>query len=334
MKKELILIILFTFTTPCYAINGVQISSDSDGSAMSVCLFEDTVVWRSFDFNESTSKEYICYYNGSSRVVISPDGMEFDSATVPKIHNDMVVWHAKGQQGEQFNIFVFNGELYQFTHSTEGYNTDPCIYDGQISWIRDGYILMYWDKTGEIEITGDGGWKYSPDIYKGKIVWCGNNGHNEDDEIFYWDGTTVYQITDNDINDQNPKIGDNILTWEGHEGVDRDVYYCNLDDKIIHRLTETDDNRESPAVYENTIAWCDDRELFLYDVLTHQTTTYSLDQGGSIFSLYDTKVAIKSGGNLYLYDLTDVDPLNNDQEEKTDSGSGGGGCFISISSQY
>lgn len=334
MKKVWVFIILIVFTNPCYAIQGVQISSDSD-NATSVCLFENSVVWWSLEYHGIDDyKQNIYFYNDKTKdkIKLSSDGMELDSATAPKIHNDMVVWHAKGQRGERFNIFVYDGELYQFTHSSEEDNTEPCVYNDQIAWIKDGYVLMYWDKTGEIEITRDGGWKYSPDIYKGRIVWYGNNGHNEDDEIFYWDGTNVYQITDNDIDDQNPKIGNNIVTWEGHEGTDRDVYYCNLDDKIIHRLTETDDNLESPAVYENTIAWCDYRELFLYDVLTHQTKTYYLDQGGYELSLYDKKVVTRSAAQVYLYDLTDVDPLNNDQEEKADSGSGGG-CFIFTSSQ-
>ena len=104
--------------------------------------------------------------------------------------------------------------IHQLTTTDE--NSEPCVNDGVITWVRnrgiDGHEIYMRDLGNTIgvntRVTGNGGQKRGPsNVGSSWVVWAGRETPEEDWEIFFDDMSgdlTPTQHTDNEVPDTDP----------------------------------------------------------------------------------------------------------------------------------
>ena len=160
----------------------------------------DNVVW------VASMQSYEIFYNG---IQLTSDVHEDDIN--PKIDKNIVVWQRF--DGNDYEIFMFDGVTTRQLTDNEHNDTNPQISDGNITWCmtpkNEDSEIMYYDGENIFQLTDNNYMDADPQINGNKIVWSGNS------DIFFFDGNSVSQITNNLIIEHSAYIYDSHIVWLG-----------------------------------------------------------------------------------------------------------------------
>jgi hypothetical protein len=110
-----------------------------------------------------------------------------------------VVWY--GWDGNEFEIFLWNGVSVQQLTDNNYQDYEPMIHNGQMVWTiddasRNSSQIVFWDGASVEQLTCDYDTQNRhPQIHDGKVVWESSDG--TDSEIFFWDGIKEGSLTVN-----------------------------------------------------------------------------------------------------------------------------------------
>lgn len=124
------------------------------------------------------------------------------------IDNGQVVW--AGSDGNNFQIFLYDGSSTIQLTSDNSDHVDPVIDAGQVVWRGSDGIFLY-DGTSTVQLIDNPFYVGRPDIDAGQVVWSGGDGN--DSEIFLYDGSSTIQLTNNSVDDVFPLIDAGQVMW-------------------------------------------------------------------------------------------------------------------------
>ena len=198
------------------------------------------VVWEGLDGEHWK----IFFWDNSLRALTS--GRTDDRS--PSIHNGMVVWEHKDWYGDDFEIYLWDGESTKGLTHNDYDDRNPQIHEGHVVWERrrsgfNNYDIFFWDGTKAIDTRQYGS---NPLIDNDQLVWTIYDG--KDYEIGYWDGSQIImeQLTDNNIDDLSPQIYKGRIVWRAGRFEDAEIYY--RDNRGVFRLTDDDCEDYGPQI--------------------------------------------------------------------------------------
>jgi beta propeller repeat protein len=171
-----------------YFYNGSQVIAITDNvdeptSTYGFDISGDTVVWEE---NDGYLNTYLKLYNSDNAPGLSAGQYN----TSPKISGNNVVWKTHDDNGENNQLYFYNG-----SDSIPLHIADPTIISVQY----------------EYEISGN------------KVVW------QVDDEMYLYDGDKIVTLTNNNFSDSDPQIDGNTIAWLGNDGNDTEIYTVSLE---------------------------------------------------------------------------------------------------------
>jgi len=110
------------------------------------------------------------------------------------------------------------GEIHKISENIED-DFHPRIWNGQVVWQGfdgDDFEIYLFNGTNTIKLTSNLHDDVNPSIRDGMICWMGYHD-NWDPEIYVWDGTEITRLTDNDYEDRDPRTAGGRVVWEGNE---------------------------------------------------------------------------------------------------------------------
>ncbi|MCF7975899.1 MAG: hypothetical protein K9N55_18935 [Phycisphaerae bacterium] len=257
------------------AIEGQIIGEDGD--QMNPDVWEDTVVWQSFQTESDESAHWDVWaarmphmdsYNlfNISRVLDNDEQM-------PRISGNTVVW----EDGPLESTSIYGSDITDVNRPVEfaianyaSKQSAPAIDRLTVVWQDnefgdwDIYGSDIWlrNRPEEYSVTPFEAHQTAPAISGKYIVWQDQNAGNWDIYAARMDGPCLVHlppVTD-DVSDQvNPAIDGQIVVWQDGRHGDWEIYAAHLRTGKQFRITRNPANQIRPAVYGRVIVWQDDR---------------------------------------------------------------------------
>ncbi|GEM_PF-1488507 len=235
----------------------------------------------------------------------------------PAIYGDKVVW--QDNRNGNYDIYLYDvtvGEETQITANSADQKY-PAIYEDKIVWEdrRDGRPSVYlYDLTAKEErkINLDSSQvAYTPDIYKGKVVWTDYS------HIYVHDLTSgqTTMATTNSGSRYIPAIYEDKIVWQDYRNgaSNSDIYMVDIITGQEIPISAHQKEEGRPAIYQDKIVWDDfrndQRVIYFYDLNSDEERQVSLNSTNQGYpDIYQDKVVwydYRDGRpDVYLYDLT------------------------------
>jgi hypothetical protein len=199
-----------------FLYNGTEVENitDNDSDDRYPVVSGSNIAWLGRDSN---NRWQIFLYDGATISQISNNPPSAFGDTVlpsPDISGTNIVWSGYDPDGDDFEIFLYNGtEIVQITDN-DSEDRQPVVSGTNVAWSgwdgNDFEIFLY-NGTEIVQITDNDSHDEDLNIDGSRIVWEGAG--TSWTEIFLYDGVTTTQITNNSLQDNGPAISGSYIVW-------------------------------------------------------------------------------------------------------------------------